>query len=92
MRISVEKYANKHLRQTWYFNVFDMSVVFVEYVVEEKPPRKRKWRITDRWDTYGRRYDNSIKEEPKLQGHIRREALVKAQGLVNVMTWKEWES
>ncbi len=52
MRVEVTKEVSKHLRQTWQFNMFNLSVVFVGYVVEEKPPRKRKWRVIKQWDKY----------------------------------------
>lgn len=91
MRVEVTKEVNEHLRQTWKFNMFDLNLVFVGYVVEEKPPRKRKWRITEKWDKYERRCENTIKEEPKLEEHIKRDALEKAQSMIKVMTWDEWK-
>ena len=91
MRVKVTKNVNEHLRQTWEFNMFDLNVVFVGYVVEEKPARKRKWRVSKKWDRYGRRYENSIKDEPTLEDHIKREVLEKAQSMVRVLTWAEWK-
>tara|TARA_R110000803_G_scaffold205438_1_gene272099 strand:+ start:425 stop:700 length:276 start_codon:yes stop_codon:yes gene_type:complete len=90
MRVEVTKNVNENLRQTWQFNMFDLNVVFVGYVVEEKPPRKRKWRGTKKWDRYARKYENSL-EEPTLEEHIKREALENAQSMVKVLTWSEWK-
>jgi hypothetical protein len=89
--ISITKEVNKHLRQTWRFILFDLNAVFVEYTAEEKPPKKRKWRTVQKWDRYARRYENTIKEEPVLEEHIKREALEKIQSMISVMTWGEWK-
>lgn len=91
MRIEVTKEVDKHTRQTWVFNLFDLNLVFVEYFLEEKPPRKRKWRITSKWDRYRRDRFNDMKE-PELQNHIKREVLDKVKGLVKVITWNEWKN
>lgn len=91
MIITVTKQINEHLRQTWQFNMFDLNAVFVKYIVEEKPPRKRLWRITGKWDKYDRIHNNTIKEEPILEDHIKQAALEQAKSMIKVMTWQEWK-
>ena len=90
MRVEVIKNVNDNLRQTWQFNMFDLRIVFVGYVIEEKPPRKRKWKITKKWDRYAGRLENSL-EEPKLEEHVKLEVSQKVQDMIKVMTWDEWK-
>ena len=90
MRIEVTKEIDKHTRQTWQFNMFDLNIVFVGYLVEEKPPRKRTWKIVKIWDKYSSRHENSL-EEPTLQEHIKQEAIEITSKRLKVFTWEEWK-
>lgn len=90
MKVEVVKEINKHLRQTWVFNMFDLNVVFVKYMAEERPPRKRIWRVTDMWNKYSSR--NSNIEEPHLTDKLRSEALGVVMSKIRVKTWDEWKS
>lgn len=90
MRIDVIKEIDKHTRQVWGFNLFDLTAVFVEFTIEEKPPRKRKWVVIKRWDKYENRHENRV-EEPILPDEIREEAFREVCNFVKVKTWSEWK-
>jgi len=90
MRIEITKKIDEYKRETWVFNMFEMNIVFITYFIEEKPLRKRLWRINYKWSKYSRRYENTI-DEPKLNEHIKQEAINEAIKKLIVLTWDEWK-
>lgn len=93
MRIDVVKEIDKHNKETWMFNVFNLNqIVFVGFLLEEKPLKKRVWRIKKQWSVYSRSLsDNSLKE-PILMEDIKDEAIKKAQSLIKVISWNEFKN
>lgn len=90
MRIIVEKQTDSETRETWYFNTFDLNIVFIFWSKEVKPKGKRKWTIEKYWDKYSRR-DYKMVDEPILTELIRNEALSEAFKNIRVLTWSEYK-
>lgn len=90
-RIEVINQIDDHNREVYRFNWLDQKVIHSHYSLEEKPPRKRKWRTVKSWDRLDNRM-NRIKEEPKLPDHIREQAYKKACEQIKVMTSEEWKN
>ena len=50
--IKVIKDIDTNTRQVYYFNIFNLCVVFVKYEKQTKPAGKRKWNVIEKWDVY----------------------------------------
>lgn len=90
MRIIVEKEISNTERESYEFNMFDLTAVFVLYFKEEKPKGKRKWTVTKVWDRYNHR--SSQIPEPELPFGISAECRAKVCDLVRVKTWQEFKN
>lgn len=90
MRISVENLINTELKEVFTFNQFDLNIVFVEYLVMEKPKGKRLWKVTNKWDKYSRT-DYIQLHEPILSEDIKDLVLKKTVEQIKILTFKEWK-
>jgi hypothetical protein len=90
MRISIEKQIDAEKREVWYFNLFDLSAVFVGWQRKVKPSGKRKWVTEVVWDKYGRTNYNTV-NEPVLPDDIKTEVATEIMRYIKVMTWNEWK-
>ncbi len=88
MRIEVIEQIDKHSREVWEFNTFDFNAVLVGFRKEEKPPKKRVWRITAKYDRYDKR-GSSLKKPEKLPNWVKIEAVEKLKGFIKVMMWDD---
>ena len=77
-------------RNVWIFNAFDFNIVFVGFQKEEKPPRKRLWRITKKWGKYSHR-DNNITEPIYIPNHVKEKVRTEILNKIKVITWEEWK-
>jgi len=90
MRIEVIEQIDKHNREVWDFNAFEMTLVMVGKRIEEKLPRKRNWKVTAKFDRYNKR-DSSLPEPDKIPNWVKIEAAEKMKSFIKVMTWDEWK-
>ncbi len=92
MTITIEKNINKETLETWGFNLFDLTAVFVLWQKWEKPKGKRKWTLVSYWNKYeeNRRVWQST-EEPPLSDSIKAEVAEEIGKRILVKSWKEWK-
>ena len=92
MKIELIKQIDEETMETWKFNMFDTTAVFVFWSKETKPKGKRVWKTVDIWDKYGRNnHGRPYNNESELPEIIAREAFNKVVEQVRVKTWKEWK-
>jgi hypothetical protein len=89
MIIEIEKQIDEETKEIWYFQMFELTAVFVAWQRQVKPKGKRKWTIEKSWDKYIKR--NTL-SEPVLPEIIRSEVLSEVFKNVRVKTWDEYKS